>query len=71
MATKTISIKEEVYNKLVAMKRKEESFSDLLNRLAESQKSDNILREIRGSIELDSAEEVIKEIREKREGWHE
>ncbi|MHA1258529.1 MAG: antitoxin VapB family protein [Candidatus Heimdallarchaeaceae archaeon] len=53
------------------MKRKEESFSDLLNRLAESQKSDNILREIRGSIELDSAEEVIKEIREKREGWHE
>lgn len=34
MATKTISVKEEVYEELVRVKRPEESFSDELRRLA-------------------------------------
>ena len=69
MATKTISIKEEVYNKLLAMKRDNESFSDFLNRLAESQKSDNLLKQLRGSIDIEDSQELIDEIKLRREDW--
>lgn len=34
MTTKTITVKEEAYDRLKAMKREDESFSDLLLRLA-------------------------------------
>ncbi len=71
MATKTISIKEEVYNKLVAMKREKESFSEFLSRLADSQKSNYLLDQLRGSIEIDDPEELMKEIRKRREEWRE
>jgi len=69
MATKTISIKEEVYNKLLAMKRDNESFSDFLNRLAESQKSDNLLKQLQGSIDIEDSQELIDEIKLRREDW--
>ena len=35
MATKTIRVTEEVYDRLVARKRPDESFSDLLDRLTD------------------------------------
>lgn len=35
MGTKTIRVREEVYDQLKAQKRPEESFSDLLSRLAD------------------------------------
>ncbi|WP_135829483.1 antitoxin VapB family protein [Halorussus halobius] len=34
MATKTLTIREDVYDRLKSMKREEESFSDLLERLS-------------------------------------
>lgn len=40
MASKNISITEEVYNKLIKIKRENESFSELILRLIKSQKQD-------------------------------
>ncbi|MBD3194069.1 MAG: hypothetical protein GF317_03375, partial [Candidatus Lokiarchaeota archaeon] len=39
MASKNISITEEVYNKLIRIKREDESFSELFLRLIKSQKN--------------------------------
>lgn len=39
MGSKTISVREDVYEKLKARKREEESFSDLLERLADEETS--------------------------------
>lgn len=69
MATKTISIKEKVYHKLLALKRDNESFSDLLERLVESQNTVIILEQLRGSMDLGDTNELIKEIRKRREEW--
>ena len=40
MTTKTIGIKKEVYDRLAAEKRNDESFSDTINRLVENASSD-------------------------------
>lgn len=40
MATKTIGVREEVYERLASEKREEESFSDTIERLVESARSD-------------------------------
>ncbi len=51
---KTITIKEEVFNRLSLQKGKDESFSDLFERLLDSQVSGILaLKELRGSIEFD------------------
>ncbi|MHA1112471.1 MAG: antitoxin VapB family protein [Promethearchaeota archaeon] len=71
MATKTISIKEDVYNLLIGIKRKNESFSDLLLRLAHKEKSIDIIRNIAGSVDLGDTEALIKDIYERREEWRE
>lgn len=49
---KTITIKDDVYNKLVAQKGKDESFSDLFERLVEKdlQSGINALKKLKGSI---------------------
>jgi predicted CopG family antitoxin len=51
---KTITIKDEVYKKLLAQKGKVESFSDLFERLLDGNIHNDIdaLKKIRGSIEL-------------------
>jgi predicted CopG family antitoxin len=50
---KTITIKENVFNRLTSQKRKDESFSDLFERLLDNQVTDiEILRKLRGSVEL-------------------
>ena len=50
---KTITIKENVFHRLTSQKRKDESFSDLFERLLDSQVTDiEILRKLRGSVEF-------------------
>lgn len=65
MPFKTLTIKEEVYKKLVAIKREGESFSDLLEKL--SGKDIAILRKLRGSINIKEKDEMIKDIYKRRE----
>ena len=64
MGFKTLTIKEEVYKKLLAIKRKDESFSDLLERL--SKKNWSLLRKLEGCVEFPDKEKLLKEIYEKR-----
>lgn len=65
MATKTISIREEVYDVLKSLKRENESFSDVIGKLAKKRKSD--LREYFGVLKdskvLTEIEEDTKKIR--------
>jgi len=51
---KTITIKDEVFNRLSLQKGKDESFSDLFERLLDNQVSGTIaLKSLRGSVEFD------------------
>jgi len=63
MATKTISLDEDAYNKLKAQKEKGESFSDVVKKLADRRS----LLEIAGIWEDDTENlrEIIEESREK------
>lgn len=65
MPFKTLTIKESVYKKLVAIKRDDESFSDLLEKL--SRKNVALLRKARGSIDIKEKEKMIKDIYTKRD----
>jgi predicted CopG family antitoxin len=64
--TKTITIRNEVYNKLVAIKREDESFSELFERLAEGADPVETLRKLRGSVEFRDRERMLSEIYGKR-----
>lgn len=61
---KTLTIKTDVYEKLLAMKRERESFSDLFERLSKN----NIvtLRKLRGCIEFENKEQMLRDIQKKR-----
>ena len=51
---KTITIKEAIFNRLSLQKAKDESFSDLFERLLDNQVSGSLaFKELRGSIEID------------------
>ena len=65
MASKTICIKDEVYDKLVSLKRDEESFSELLNRLVEiiennQNNHDEILNDVFGSGKDEIPDELLE-----------
>ena len=64
--TKTISIRDEVYRKLLKIKRKDESFSELLDRLAEGANPVKTLKELRGCVEFREKEKMLLEIHEAR-----
>jgi predicted CopG family antitoxin len=64
MAFKTLTIKESVYKKLLMMKRKDESFSDLFKRLSDS--NIEVLKKMRGCNTYNNKEEILKEIYDKR-----
>ncbi|HME53613.1 MAG TPA: antitoxin VapB family protein [Candidatus Lokiarchaeia archaeon] len=64
MASKTICIKDEVYNKLVSLKGDEESFSELLNRMIEiieneKNNHDDILTDVFGSGKDEIPDELL------------
>jgi len=64
--TKTLTIRDEVYERLLKIKREDESFSDLFMRLSEEENTLMLLERLRGSIDLPEADEIIEEIYQKR-----
>ena len=64
--SKTITIKKSVYDELRGFKKENESFSDLLDRLIKSQSKEDLLKSLRGSIEFEDKEKLLKEIEKKR-----
>ncbi len=65
---KTITIRDEVYQKLIVIKREDESFSELFDRLAKCQDSRQILTKLRASVEFEKEqkEQILTEISKKR-----
>jgi predicted CopG family antitoxin len=65
---KTITIRDEIYRKLMSVKRKDESFSELFDRLTECQDSRQVLAKLRGSIDFEPGEkeQILSDIAEKR-----
>jgi len=59
---KTITIREEVYRKLLTVKKKDESFSELFDRLAESRDPLETLSKLRASVEFRNKKEMLSEI---------
>lgn len=57
--TKTITIRDEVYKKLLAVKKKDESFSKLFERLLEGMNSVEILMKLRGCVEFKDKEKMF------------
>ena len=64
MAFKTITIKSDVYEKLISIKRQDESFSELFDRL--SQRNLEILETLRGCTEFESKSSMIDDIYKRR-----
>lgn len=59
---KTITIREEVYRKLLTVKKKDESFSELFDRLAENKDPLETLSKLRATVEFRKKEEMLSEI---------
>ena len=64
MSFKTLTIKKSIYEKLLSMKRKNESFSDLFERLSNS--NIEILKKMRGCNTYKDKDKMLKETYEKR-----
>jgi len=63
---KTLTIRDEVYRKLLAVKGKDESFSELLEKLAEGTKSVEVLTSLRGRVEFREKEKMLSELSTRR-----
>ena len=59
---KTITIKDEVHKKLLTVKRKDESFSELFERLAEGMNPLETLTKLRGRVEFKEKEKMLSEL---------
>ena len=64
--SKTITIKERVYADLIKVKKDDESFSDLFERLITSASPLEILAKIHGSVEFKNRSKMISDINSKR-----
>ncbi len=64
---KTLTIKDEVYRKLLSMKGEDESFSDLFERLADESSPIEVLKRLRGTVEFKDKERILKEVHNRRE----
>jgi len=60
--TKTLTIRDEVYNKLASIKKKDESFSELFERLVQGSDSLEALKHLRGAVEFRDKKKMIAEI---------
>ncbi|MHB8567189.1 MAG: antitoxin VapB family protein [Nitrososphaerales archaeon] len=67
--TKTLTIRDEICRKLISVKRENESFSELFERLVKGQSPMEILKSIRGKIDLDkeSKRKLLLELKRQRE----
>ncbi len=65
--TKTLTIKDDVYEKLVAVKDPDESFSDLFVRLVEQGSSVEVLKRMRGKLTFVDKRKLLSEISARRE----
>ncbi len=61
--TKTITIRDEVYRKLLTAKRKDESFSRLFERLVEGVSPLEALKKLRGCVEFKDKGKMLSEVR--------
>jgi predicted CopG family antitoxin len=59
---KTITVRDEVYRKLLTVKRREESFSKLLEKLIEDLSTRELLKRLRASVEFTDKERALSEI---------
>ena len=64
--TKTITIRDKVYRKLLTVKRRDESFSQLFERLTDDVSAPKLLRKLRGRVEFRDKNEMLSEIRTHR-----
>ena len=64
MSFKTLTIKKNVYDKLLTIKRENESFSELFERL--SKKNVASLKKLRGCTEFNEKDKMTKDIYERR-----
>lgn len=60
--TKTLTIRDEVYDKLTGVKRKNESFSELFERLVNGTGSLETLSRLRGTVEFKDKRKMLAEI---------
>lgn len=63
---KTITIRDEVYGKLVMIKGKGESFSELFDRLVECSSPVETLKKLRGQVDFTDKETMLSELYSKR-----
>ena len=63
---KTITIRDDVYRKLLSVKRENESFSELLEKLVEGADSLETLKNLRGCVEFRDKAQMISEIYDSR-----
>jgi predicted CopG family antitoxin len=66
MASKTITIRKEVYDLLLSVKGKDESFSKLFERLVRTSSNLEVLQEMRGSYEFTDKKGLLRDIEKKR-----
>lgn len=59
---KTITVRDEVYRKLLAVKREDESFSELFERLVENTNPVEVLKRLRGCVEIRDKNEILSKI---------
>ena len=64
MGFKTLTIKESIYKKLLLIKKEDESFSDLFERLSNS--NIKALKKLRGCNTYDNKKEILSDIYDKR-----
>lgn len=64
--TKVIKIRDDVYKKLLKVKRKGESFSELFERLIYNINSVETLKKLRGCIQFTDKKALLKEIYSRR-----